>query len=47
MKNLSILVLLTWFIASCKNHKEVEQTTTVTESVVTLTDAQMKNSNIK
>ena len=47
MKNIVIIVLLNWFVASCKNHREVEQTKTVIEDVVTLTDAQMKNSNIK
>jgi cobalt-zinc-cadmium efflux system membrane fusion protein len=32
---------------ACKNHKQVEQTKTVTQNVITLTDAQLKNSGIK
>ena len=47
MKNIAIIVLLTWLFIACKNRKEVEQTTTLTQDVVTLSDAQMKNSNIK
>src|SRR6187551_3283870 len=47
MKYFILIVSLTWFIASCKNHKKVEQKKTVTENVITLTDAQIKNSKIK
>ena len=47
MKYFILIVSLTWFIASCKNHKKVEQKKTVTENIITLTDAQIKNSKIK
>ena len=47
MKYFILIVSFTWFIASCKNHKKIEQTKTVTENVITLTDAQIKNSKIK
>ena len=47
MKYFILIVSFTWFIASCKNHKKVEQKKTVTENVITLTDAQIKNSKIK
>ena len=47
MKYFILIVSFTWFIASCKNHKKVEQKKTVTENIITLTDAQIKNSKIK